>query len=190
MADDDKIVFICMTKICPDKEKAAGKKGGVISGGKGTGGNTTDDEIEFLGMKRDESDDILYWATHLPCQGIMVEGTNIHYNVYHSSDMRPQDEIGDIGDLFVLRRGLQGPVVFWKKWKASGKTAWKVARRKDVVRHPQDDRLTLQAGLLKPEWQWEYQALYSDGNFTRAALSFTNIYEKGSTPQNPIENIL
>ena len=182
MADEDGIVFLGMRKKT---------FGGVIRDGSGAGDDEADDEIQYLGRAAPwETDDILYRSTIFPFKSATICHTNVTYKIYYSSNIHPNDDVGEVGDLCVLKHGVEGPAVFWKKQKASGKMSWKIKRGEDVVRFPKDNRITLQAGSSGPEWGWKKKDIEGNAAFAKAAIAFININEKGRTRDNPIDNIL
>lgn len=142
--------------------------------------NRDEDEVRFLGMKTPE---VMYWRTHLPSEEMTVQGTNIRYSIYYSSHVRPAADIGEVGDLFILKDVLK---VFWKKEKRSGNVAWKEARANELVLHPAYGGLSLQAGRSTPRWHSVYYPDEPDRDFARAAKAFLKTYEQGNTQGNPI----
>ncbi|PPQ96561.1 hypothetical protein CVT26_006291 [Gymnopilus dilepis] len=141
----------------------------------------SEDGITFVGVKKP---DVVYWRTHLPSKEMTVKGSDIHYMIYHSTYVRPAPDVGEVGDLYILKNPL---TVYWKKMKTSGNVAWKEARANEIVLHPMDVNLTLQAGKLSPRWHWEKDhAKDSDHDFPRAARAFLKKYEIGNTFDNPI----
>ncbi|PPR07610.1 hypothetical protein CVT26_002011 [Gymnopilus dilepis] len=187
MAQSNKIVTIRTSIASTYREKISEDLGDVVIGGNGAG--NIDVDIEYLGTRTRDTEDVAYETMKIPFQNAAVYGTNIIYAIYYSVNVPPSADIGNVGDIFIWKGGLLGPSVYWKKLKENGQVAWKLKRKSGVVRYPQDSRLTLQAGPSGPEWQFPHGILETDGDFAKAASSFMDRMPMQKAVHKPVDNV-